>query len=58
MSRRRSAAETKRIVLDAARRRIENEGAVSLKISDIVRDTKIADVIIYRHSWPRLSRRQ
>ncbi|MDA0370440.1 MAG: TetR/AcrR family transcriptional regulator [Actinomycetota bacterium] len=53
VSRRRSAAETKRIVLDAARRRIENEGAVSLKISDIVRDTKIADVIIYRHFGDR-----
>ncbi len=52
-SRRRSAAETKRIVLDAARRRIEAEGAVSLKISAIVRDTKIADVIIYRHFGDR-----
>ena len=52
-SRRRSAAETKHIVLDAARHRIENEGAVSLKISDIVRDTKIADVIIYRHFGDR-----
>lgn len=53
VARRRSAAETKRIVLDAARRRIEAEGAVSLKISDIVRDTKIADVIIYRHFGDR-----
>jgi AcrR family transcriptional regulator len=41
------------LVIDAARRRIESDGAVSLKISDIVRETKIADVIIYRHFGDR-----
>lgn len=50
---RRSGAETRRIVIDAARRRIEADGAVSLKISDIVRETGIADVIIYRHFGDR-----
>lgn len=52
-SKRRSGAETKRLVIDAARQRIEEHGAVGLKISDIVRDTKIADVIIYRHFGDR-----
>lgn len=50
---RRPGAETRRLVIDAARRRIENDGAVSLKISDIVRETGIADVIIYRHFGDR-----
>lgn len=50
---RRSGSETRRLVIDAARRRIESDGAVSLKISDIVRETGIADVIIYRHFGDR-----
>lgn len=50
---RRPGSETRRLVIDAARRRIESEGAVSLKISDIVRETGIADVIIYRHFGDR-----
>lgn len=50
---RRPGAETRRLVIDAARRRIESDGAVSLKISDIVRETGIADVIIYRHFGDR-----
>lgn len=49
LAKRRTGAETRRLVIDAARRRIESDGAVSLKISDIVRETGIADVIIYRH---------
>ena len=50
---RRPGSETRRLVIDAARRRIESDGAVSLKISDIVRETGIADVIIYRHFGDR-----
>ncbi|MEN9803291.1 MAG: hypothetical protein RIS41_138 [Actinomycetota bacterium] len=50
---RRPGAETRRLVIDAARRRIESDGAVSLKISDIVRETGVADVIIYRHFGDR-----
>lgn len=50
---RRSGAETRRLVIDATRRRIESEGAVTLKISDVVRETGIADVIIYRHFGDR-----
>ena len=50
---RRPGSEPRRLVIDAARRRIETDGAVGLKISDIVRDTGIADVIIYRHFGDR-----
>lgn len=52
-AKRRSGAETRRMVIDATRRRLESDGAVSLKISDIVRETGIADVIIYRHFGDR-----
>jgi len=52
-AKRRSGAETRRMVIDATRRRLESDGAVSLKISDVVRETGIADVIIYRHFGDR-----
>lgn len=47
--RRRSADETRRIVLDAAVEWIEENGSASLKVSDIARTSEVSEVLIYRY---------
>ena len=46
---RRSAAETKTIVLDAAVDWIEENGSSSLKVSEIARGAGVSEVLIYRY---------
>lgn len=45
---RRSAEESKRIILDAVRRHIETSGAISLKVLAISKETGLAEMTIYR----------
>lgn len=46
---RRSASETRSIVLDAAVGWIEENGSSSLKVSDIARSSGVSEVLIYRY---------
>ena len=46
---RRSASETRSIVLDAAVGWIEESGSSSLKVSDIARSSGVSEVLIYRY---------
>lgn len=46
---RRSAAETRAIVLDAAVSWIEDNGSSSLKVSEIARGAGVSEVLIYRY---------
>ena len=46
---RRSASETRSIVLDAAVDWIEENGSSSLKVSDIARNSGVSEVLIYRY---------
>ena len=50
---RRSAAETRSIVLDAAVGWIEENGSSSLKVSDIARNSGVSEVLIYRYFTDR-----
>ena len=50
---RRSAAETRSIVLDAAVGWIEENGSSSLKVSDIARNSGVTEVLIYRYFTDR-----
>jgi len=47
--RRRSADETRRLVLDAAVDWIEENGSASLKVVDIARASGVSEVLIYRY---------
>ena len=51
--RRRSADETRRLVLDAAVEWIEDHGSASLKVSDIARTSEVSEVLIYRYFGDR-----
>lgn len=46
---RRTGAETRRIVLDEARRQIEAAGAITLHVAAVARETGISETLIYRH---------
>lgn len=46
---RRSADETRRIILDAAVAWIEDNGSANLKIVDIARSSLVSEVLIYRY---------
>ena len=50
---RRSAAETRSIVLDVAVSWIEESGSSSLKVSDIARSSGVSEVLIYRYFTDR-----
>lgn len=47
--RRRTAEETRRLVIDAAVAWIEENGAANLKVVDIAGTSGVSDVMIYRH---------
>lgn len=46
---RRSGAETRQLVLDAARGQIERAGAITLHVAEVSRETGISQTLIYRH---------
>lgn len=50
---RRSASETRSIVLDTAVDWIEENGSSSLKVSDIARNSGVSEVLIYRYFCDR-----
>lgn len=50
---RRTGEETRRIVLDEARRQIERTGAITLHVADVARETGISQTLIYRYFGSR-----